>query len=601
MSKTKGIPARDIIAEAHKWNLSKLFKSDTAWEKAYKKLEGMIPTFATFQGRLGESATVLRECCDFENTFEQLAEKLGVYAFLKSTENVANSHYQGMIAQYTFLMTQAAALSSFIPPEIQAIPPKKIAQFLKEDILEPYRFNLEKLLRYRPHILSENEERLLAMQGEVAGATSKIFDQLNDADLTFGFVTNEDGEKVELSQSSFRSLLESPKRAVRKKAFTQFYDTYEQHKNTLSATLNASVLQDVYQSRVRNYPTAREAALFSDKVPVAVYDNLIETVHKHLPTVYRYLDVRQKALRLKELHAYDTYAPIVKRGKTHIPYEDAVTTICDALHPLGKSYVNTLKKGLLEQRWVDRYENKGKRSGAFSYGCYGTLPYIMMNYKEDVIDSMFTLAHEGGHSMHTHSSNKAQPPQYSHYTIFVAEVASTFNEQLLSHHLLDRATDKKERAWLINREIDEIRGTIVRQTMFAEYEQILHEMAEEGQPLTVDSLREEYGNLLRKYFGENFVIDENLDLEGLRIPHFYSAFYVYKYATGLSAAIALSQAVLNEGKPARDRYLRFLQSGGSQFPLAQLREAGVDLEQPQPVESAMNRLATLVDELETLL
>ncbi|MBX3180965.1 MAG: oligoendopeptidase F [Candidatus Hydrogenedentes bacterium] len=600
MSKKKSIPARDAVKTEDAWDLTKIFKSDAAWEKAHKKLEKMIPTFATFRGKLGKSAKQIRACLDFEAEFGKLAERVGVYAYLKSTEDVANSTYQGMVARYMHVATLAGEAASFIAPEMQAIPKQKMNEFMKAPQLAEFRFQLRKLVRYRPHILSEKEERLLAMQGEVAGSASNIFEQLNDADLTFGTVVDETGAEVELSQSSFRSLLESPKRAVRKEAFTRFYQEYAAHGHTLAATLSSSVLQDVYQSKVRNHPSVVESALFSDNVPLAVYDNLIETVHKNLDTVYRYLALRKRALKLKALHTYDTYAPIVRTPKVNIPYDEAVSTICDALAPLGDGYVNIMRKGLLDGRWVDRYENQGKRSGAFSYGAYGTPPYIMMNYKDDVLDSMYTLAHEAGHSMHTHYSAKHQPYQYSHYTIFVAEVASTFNEQLLGKHLFRQARTKTEKARLINKEIDEIRGTIIRQTMFAEFERIIHAIAEAGQPLTLDVLRAQYRGLLETYFGPDFVIDEALELECLRIPHFYNAFYVYKYATGLSAAIALSETVASGGAKERDRYLSFLQSGGSKFPLDLLKDAGVDLTTPAPVDAAMARFAYLVDELEAL-
>jgi len=600
MAKAQQIPKRSDVKAEDTWDLTKVFKSEAAWERGFKQLEKMIPRFERFRGKLGKSAKTLRACCDYETEVEKLAEKLGVYVFLKSTEDVANSTYQGMVARFTWLATRANEATSWMAPEIQAIPKQKMDAMLKDKALEPYRFALEMLLRHKPHILSEKEERLLAMQGEVAGTPGKVFGQLNDADLKFGFVKDETGRKIELSQSSFRSLLESPKRAVRKEAFHKFYEQYEGHANTLAATLGSSVLQDVYTARVRNHASAREAALFGDKVPVSVYDNLVGAVHENLDTVYRYFDIRKRALKLKDIRAYDTYAPIVKSAKVNIPYDQAVGHICDALAPLGAGYVNTLRKGLLDGRWVDRYENQGKRSGAFSYGAYGCPPYIMMNYKEDVLDSMFTLAHEAGHSMHTWFSQRHQPYQYSQYTIFVAEVASTFNEQLLNHHLVAQAGTKKERARLVSREIDEIRGTIVRQTMFAEYEQIIHGLAEDGQPLTLEVLRDIYRKLLELYFGPNFTIDEALDLEGLRIPHFYNAFYVYKYATGLSAAIALSQMVLEGGVTERDRYLAFLKGGGSDYPLALLRTAGVDLEKPGPVAKAMARFAALVDELEEL-
>lgn len=600
MPATKRVPTRAEVKVEDTWDLGPLYKSDAAWHAAYKKLEKMVPGFEKFRGKLGTSAKVLRACYEFETEFELLGERLGSYAHLKASEDVANSTYQGMVAQYTWLATRAGEAASYIAPEIQAIPEKKIKAYLNDPVLKDYKFSLQKLLRYRPHILSEKEERLLAMQGEVAGTASKVFGQLNDADLKFGMIADERGRKVELSHGSFRSLLESPKRSVRKEAFHEFYKVYEDHANTVAATLSSSVLQDVYYSRARSYPSAREGSLFHDNIPVAVYDSLIKAVHDNLKTVYRYLDVRKKALKLKDIHVYDTYVPIFEQGRVNIPWDKAVKTICDALEPLGNGYVNVLSSGLNGGRWADRYENKGKRSGAFSSGGYEGPPYILMNYRPDTIDSMFTLAHEAGHSMHTYFSAKNQPFHYYGYTIFVAEVASTFNEQLLNKYLLDRAKDKKSRAFLINKEIDEIRGTLVRQTMFAEYEKVLHAIAEAGEPLTLERIREEYGKLLKLYFGPKFAMDDQLSLEGLRIPHFYHAFYVYKYATGISAAIALSQRVLNGGAKERDQYLNFLKSGGSKFPLDLLRDAGVDMERPEPVATAMKRFAELVDELEEL-
>jgi len=599
MATTKKVPLRKDVKVSDTWDLAPLFKNDKAWQAALKDFEKQIPRFEKFRGKLGASAKVLLDCYRFDVEFNKLAERLGSYAFLKASEDVGNSTYQGMVQQYTFVATRASEAASFIAPEIQAIPKRTIDTYLKDPRLKDFRYALEKLLRYRPYILSEKEERLLAMQGEVAGTSGRVFGQLNDADLKFGTLKDERGRSVELTQSSFRSLLESPKREVRKTAFHQFYKQYEGHANTVAATLGSSVLQDIYQSRVRNYPSALEGSLFHDNVPVAVYDSLIKAVHKNLKTVYRYHEVRRKALKVKQLHAYDTYVPIVEMKRTKIPYEKAVKTICAALEPLGADYCRTLEKGM-NGRWVDRYENQGKRSGAFSAGGFAGPPYILMNYREDVIDSMFTLAHEAGHSMHTYYSARNQPFQYYDYTIFVAEVASTFNEQLLNKHLLDQAKDKKMRAFLINKEIDEIRGTLVRQTMFAEFEKIIHAIAEAGEPLTLERLRAEYLKLLELYFGPDFVIDEELSLEGMRIPHFYHAFYVYKYATGISAAIALSQKVLNGGKKDLDAYLNFLKSGGSKFPLELLRDAGVDMERPEPVATAMKRFATLVDELEEL-
>ena len=599
MSKTKRIPLRSEVKTEDTWDLSPLFKSDAAWRRGLSKLEKQIEGYAGFRGTLGRSAKALLACVEFDLDFDQQAERLGEYASLRASEDVANDTYQGMMARYIRVATRAQEASSFMAPEIQAIPKKKMAAFLRSPVLKDYRFYLEKLLRYRPHILSAREERILAMQGEVAGTASKVFGQLTDADFKFGFVTNERGERIELTQGSFRSLLESPRRAVRRKAFEKFYAVHEAHANTLAATLSSSVLQDVYYARVRNHPCALEASLFRDNVPVSVYTSLIDAVHENLETLYRYLEVRRKALRARQLHFYDNYVPIVAMKRRQTSYEKAVDTVVAALAPLGDSYCRTLERGL-RGRWVDKYENRGKRSGAFSSGGYTGPPYILMNYKSDVLDSMFTLAHEAGHSMHTHYSARHQPYHDYQYTIFVAEVASTFNEQFLNRYLLERAKDKRTRAYLITREIDEIRGTLIRQTMFAEFEKNIHAIAERDEPLTLERIRGEYRALLERYFGPDFAVDEALSLEGMRIPHFYRAFYVYKYATGIAAAIALSERVRQGGKAEREAYLEFLRGGGSKFPLDLLRGAGVDMEQPEPVLMAMARFRELVSELEQL-
>jgi len=599
MAGTHRVPLRNEVGPCDTWDLTPLYADDAAWEKSYKQLQRQIPLFDRFRGKLAESARRLRECYDLQVRFEKEAERLGNYAHLKYSEDVGNGTYQGMVARYMRLATQAGEAASFIAPEIQAIPRKKMDVFLKSRDLRPYKFQIEKLLRYKPHILSVKEERLLAMQGEVAESAQRIFEQLNDADLKFGTVKDERGRSIELTHGSFRILLESPARNVRRNAFDTFYSVYAGHENTVAATLNASVLQDVYAARARNFPSALESALFADKVPATVYDNLIEAVHANLDTNYKYLEVRRRALKLRNLHIYDTYLPIVSGLQKRIPYDRAVAMVCEALEPLGGDYVNTLEAGL-RGRWVDRYENAGKRSGAFSGGGYDGPPYILMNYKETVLDDVFTLAHEAGHSMHTYYSARSLPFQDYHYAILAAEVASTFNEQLLNHALIQKAKDKKTRAFLINREIDEIRLTLIRQTMFAEFEKIIHAAAEQGVPLTSGWFREQYRALLDLYFGERFRLDDPLSLECFRIPHFYHAFYVYKYATGLSAAIALSHKVLAGDTSARDRYLAFLRSGGSDYPLELLRAARVDLETPEPVDAAMHRLRELVDELHEL-
>ena len=452
-----------------------------------------------------------------------------------------------MQGRYVNVAGRAAEAASYIRPEILAISNARIKRFLASAVLAPYRLLLERLLRYKPHTLGKKEEKLLAMQTEMAQTVGQVFRQLNDADLKFGAVENERGQRIELSHATFSTLLHSPKRSVRKAAFHRYYRQYADHRHTLAAALGGSVQRDIYYARARNHASALEAALFPDRVPVSVYDNLIASVHRHLPAVHRYYDVRRRKMRLNRIHHYDTYVPILAERQTRHTWNQAVAAVLAAMEPLGSDYCGALERGLLG-RWCDRYENRGKQSGAFSAGSYDADPYILMNYQPDVLDHVFTLAHEAGHSMHSRYSAKHQPYTYYNYTIFVAEVASTFNEQLLSRHLLARACDDQQRAFLVNRQIDAMRGTIIRQTMFAEFEKLEHATAESGEPLTIDRFQEIYRELLGRYFGPDFTLDDELNLECLRIPHFYRAFYVYKYATGMSAAIALCERVLGGEK-----------------------------------------------------
>lgn len=600
MAKIKTLPKRSDVKSSDCWNLSTLFKSDAAWETAFKKWESQIAGYQKFAGKLGTSAKALAECLEFDIEMDRVAERLDTYAYLKTTEDTANSTYQRMIGRWRNAASRAGQAASFIRPEIMAIPTAKMKKFLAGKELAPHRVTLERMLRYKPHTLGEGEEKLLAMQSEMADASNRVFRQLNDADLKFGHLRNEKGELVELSSATFSVFLHSPKRAVRKAAFHQFYKQYQAHENTLAATLSSSMQRDVYYAKARNYPSALESALFHDNVPLSVYDNLIAAVHKHLPSVYRYFDVRRRKMRLTDIHHYDTYVPILSNLEVRHTWDQAVKVIIAALEPMGSDYCGVLERGLLDG-WCDRYPNQGKQSGAFSSGAYRTDPFILMNYQPQVLDHVFTLAHEAGHSMHTYYSAKHQPFQYYNYTIFVAEVASTFNEQLLSRHLMQRAKSDEERAFLINREIDNIRGTIIRQTMFAEFEKIAHELVEAGEPLTVERFRDVYGGLLKRYFGPDFTIDDDLALECFRIPHFYRAFYVYKYATGLSAAIALAKRVSEGGQRELNDYLNFLKGGCSKFPLELLRDAGVDMEKPEPVETALKHFGKLVEELDELI
>ncbi len=591
---------RKDVPESDTWDLSKLFADDDAWEVSFKKWEGMVVGFEKFKGKLGQSAADLAACLTFDSEVDRLGERLGNYAFLKTAEDQANSDYQRMMGRFQNVAVKAAEAASFIRPEIMAIDSDKLTQFTQQPELELFKLALERVVRYKPHTLSENEEQLIAMQGEMAGATSKIFRQLTDADLKFGTVKNEEGIEIELSQSTFSQFLISPDRDVRKTAFHQFYDQFTAHENSLAAILSGSIQKDIYYARARGYDSALGQALFADNVPHSVYDNLIASVRKNLPALHRFYDLRKRKMNLDNIHHYDTYVPILSDLEVERTWDQAVETVCESLAPLGSDYVDVLAGGL-KGRWCDRYPNQGKQSGAFSYGTFDGDPYIMMNYKPKVLNDMFTLTHEAGHSMHSYYSAANQPYEYYNYTIFVAEVASTFNEQLLSKHLFENAKDEREQAYLLNNQIDDIRATVIRQTMFAEFEKITHEMAEAGEPLTLDAFKEVYRKLLKDYFGPDFSIDEELSLECLRIPHFYRAFYVYKYATGLSAAIALSQRVLNGGDSELNDYMNFLKGGCSKFPLDLLRDAGVDLEKPEPVDTALQYFGNLVDQFEQLL
>lgn len=598
--KVQRIPTREEVALDDTWDLGRLYPDDEAWERDMTLWESRIPEFDQFRNHLCDGAEVLAACLAFDLELDRLSERLAYYALLKATEDQGNAVYQGMNGRFTNLATRAAEAASFIRPEITSITDDRMADFLDHEALLPYRLVLERILRFKPYTLTGKEERLLAMQGEMAQASGKVFEQLHNVDLKFGLVENEKGEQVELGNATFMQLLNSPQREVRKTAFHQYYQQFEAHENTLAAAFSGSIQKDVYYARVRGYESALAAALFPDNVPLAVYDNLIATVRKQLPVVHRFYDLRRRKMKLDEIHQYDTYVPILHDLEIGRDWDQAVELTIAALQPLGSEYCEVLQDGLLG-RWCDRYPNVGKQAGAFSAGSYDGDPYIMMNYQPTVFNDVFTLAHEAGHSMHSFYSSRHQPFQYYQYKIFVAEVASTFNEELLSAHLLQNAQDEKQRAYLVNRAIDDMRGTIIRQTMFAEFEKITHDMAEQGEPLTVQALKETYQKLLRDYFGPDFTYDETLSLECLRIPHFYRAFYVYKYATGMSAAIALSQRVLTGGEAELRAYLKFLQGGCSQDPLDLLRGAGVDMEQPGPVETALHHFEELVEELDSLL
>jgi oligoendopeptidase F len=600
--KEAGMPKRMIVerkdvAEEDKWILAPLFETDADWEQLFSNMDKEIERYAEYRGRLKEDLRLFREAIEFHLSVSRRIERLYTYAHLKSDEDKSNQFYSGLYQRALNLYTRASEMASFMTPEIQSLPDEVVNRYLADETIGEYKFYLKKILRYKPYTRSESEEQILAMSREIAGAPSQVFGQLDNVDLKFGTVTDETGNEIELSHGNFTTFLINPRRDIRKKVFFQYYHAYQDHKHTLAATLSHSVKKDLFYSRARNFKTCRAAALFSDNIPETVYDNLIETVKDNLTPLFNYLNFRRSVLGLAELHFYDTYVPTIADVQFHMPYDEAVEICVRAMQPLGEEYAGILKDGLLSG-WVDRYENRGKRSGAYSSGCYDSPPYILLNYEENNINSLYTLIHEAGHSMHSHFSQKSQPYVDHEYTIFVAEVASTFNEDLLSRYLTAfYKDDPKMQAYILNREIDNIRATLFRQTMFAEFEKIIHAIVEANNPLTLEVMTQEYQRLLKTYFGDTLVIDPELFFECLRIPHFYSAFYVYKYATGISAAIALADKVVREGEPARQAYLNFLKLGGSKFPLDELLEAGVDMGSPAPVKLAIDQFGQLVDQL----
>lgn len=595
----RSVPLRSEVRPEDTWDLTPLYASDAAWEEDFQVVVSTFPKVVEFRGRVGESAETLLAVLEFEKSLDLRIEQLNQYAALRVTEDSANNTALEREARLDSLLVRVGEAFSFVVPEIQSIPDDQFASRLADPLLVEWSIPLNKLRRMKPHTLSAGEERLLALGSAAVRGHRETFSQLTNVDMKFGTLRDEAGVERELTQSSFSSFLQQRDPAVRRAAFHQFYQEFTAHQFTLASSLASSVRADVFYARARNHPSAIAAALFSDDVPLSVYDNLISSVRARLEPLYGYFALRKRVLGLEEIHHYDTYVPMVADTHSEVPWDSAVDHVLAALKPLGDEYLSTLGHGLRDGRWCDRYENKGKRSGAFSYGTYTSPPYIMMNYKADVFSDVYTLAHEAGHSMHTWYSQRAQSHQNYHYPIFLAEVASTFNEILLTEHLLRTTDDRKMRAYIINRQIDDLRGTLYRQTMFAEFEKAIHAAEEAGEALTLDTFKRIYRGLLEAYFGPDFAIDDQLELEGLRIPHFYGGFYVYKYATGISAAVALAGQVLETGDATR--YLDFLRSGGSKFPIETLKLAGVDMSTPEPVDAALGLFERRVRELEELM
>ena len=599
MAETKKIPERSEVREEDKWAISDIYATDELWEADLEKAKKLTGEYAAFAGKLGQSAEQLLGYMELEEKVAVLADALGNYAMRRSDEDARVSKYQAMVGRVMSAYVELNSASSFATPEIMAISDETMEQFYADcPALERYRRCLDNIRRRRAHVLSPAEEKLLAAAGEMASAPDNIYGMFNDADVTFPDAVDSEGNRHPLSQGTYISYMESSDRALRRSAFENLYHTYGAYKNTISAVLSAQVKQLQFFAQARKYNSSLEASLDATNVPVAVYTNLIEAVHKNMDKMYRYVDLRKKLLGVDELHMYDLYTPLVEGVAKRASIGEAKQTVYDALAPLGDDYRKILKEGF-DNRWIDVYENAGKRSGAYSAGAR-VHPFVLMNYT-GTLDSEFTLAHEMGHALHSYLSNRTQNPLDAEYVIFVAEVASTCNEALLMEYLLGKTTDKKERAYLINHFLEQFRTTLYRQTMFAEFEMNIGKLAQEGTALTPDVLNAEYRRLNRLYFGENIVLDDEIDMEWMRIPHFYYNYYVFQYATGYAAAIALSRRILREGESAVKDYIGFLSGGCSKSPIDLLKGAGVDMSTTKPVEEALALFGELIDEMEELM
>ncbi|WP_101843489.1 oligoendopeptidase F [Halobacillus sp. Marseille-P3879] len=600
MSSTKQLPKRDEIPKERTWDLESIFETDEKWYKEFEQVKESLPEIEEYKGKLGESPEKLYNLLKLQDNISHRIGLLYTYAHMRNDQDTTNSYYQELNAKAESLYTKVASAMSFITPEILELPEGTIEQFLKEnDDLKLYEHALKEITRRKDHVLSEKEERLLAGFSEIASNPSQTFGALNNADLTFPSIKNEEGEEVDLTHGRYVGFLKSEDRDVRKNAFQAMYDTFGQFKNTFASTLSGNVKKNNYFATIKQYDRARESALDRNNIPEAVYDNLIEAVNERLPLLHRYVNLRKKVLELEELHMYDMYTPLVKDAEMKVSYEEAQDLVVNGLKPLGEDYVSTLKEGFAN-RWIDVEENKGKRSGAYSSGHYGTNPFILMNWQDDV-NNLFTLAHELGHSLHSYYTHANQPYRYGNYSIFVAEVASTCNEALLNDYMLKKTNDKKEKLYLLNNFLEGFRGTVFRQTMFAEFEHEIHIQAQEGEALTADKLTQIYYDLNKKYFGDEIVIDDEIGLEWARIPHFYMGYYVYQYSTGYAAATTLAEQILSEGEPAVERYMNFLKAGSSDYPIEVLKQAGVDMTSKDPVYEALDVFEQKLTEMEELL
>ena len=593
---SKTLKKREDIKAEDKWAVNEIFLSDEIWEKEYKELQKEAPQLKEFEGKLGDT-DVLINYLDLNEKISRKAESIYVYAHLRSDEDTSNPKYQAMMNKVDAYMAEYATYTAYVVPEILSLPDGKIEKDLKEvEGLKQYEFLLLNILKEKPHVLSKQEEELLAAASDCLDAPSSIHNIMTNADMKFGNIKDEDGKVVELTEGNYSSFIKSKDREVRKEAFKKLFNEYKAFENTLATTLSSSIKAFNFSARVRKYNSALEASLKPNDIPVEVYKNAIKTIDENLSSLHRYVRLKKKLLGLDEIHMYDLYVPVIDTPKTHIEFDKGVEMAIEGLNPLGEEYLSIFKEGI-EGGWIDKYINKGKRGGAYSWGGYDTKPYVLLNYNYELND-VSTLVHEMGHSIHSYYSRKEQSYYYAGYTLFCAEVASTTNEALLIHHLINKEEDKNKRLYLINQELEQIRTTVFRQLMFAEFELFTHESFEAGNPLTAEDYNKKWHELNVKYFGDDIVVDSEIDIEWARIPHFFSDFYVYQYATGYAAASAFAKSILEGKKDAVDKYITFLKSGGSDYPIDILKKAGVDMTTSKPLEATISRFNELLDMLE---
>ena len=597
---SKNLKTRNQIDNKYKWNIEAMIPDESIIDGALEDIEKQAGEYAkAYGGRLtSDAATLLSAFKERDSIWREL-EKIYVYARMRRDEDNSDSRYQAMSSKCNAVIAAVSAALAFFTPELLSASEDDVMGFVdKEPGLEEYRFAIKDTFRQKAHILSQPEENIMAQMSEVTGATNDIFTMLNNADMKFPEITDEDGDKVAVTHGNYITFMESHDRGVRKAAYEAMYDPYKSLINTIATCYNSNTKSDVINARIRKYESARAAALSGDNLPGEVYDNLVNVVNKNLPTMHRYVELRKEMLGLDKMYMYDMYVPLIQLPKKQVPYEEGLDIMRAGLSPLGQEYIDRMNEGI-SQGWIDVYENKGKTSGAYSFGSYDSYPYILLNYT-DTLKDVFTIVHEMGHSMHSSYTRQYQPYIYGSHSIFTAEVASTVNESLLMRYLLDKETDLEMRRYLLNMHLEEFRTTLFRQTMFAEFEDMTHRAIESGQVLTADSMCQQYEELNAKYYGTAVEKDDTIKYEWARIPHFYNAFYVYKYATGYSAATAISNKILTDGEPARKAYIEFLKTGESDYPIQLLKIAGVDMSSPEPVEKAMETFNSLLDEFEKL-